>query len=100
MSETLRLNGAMHAVVLRSGVAPGLIRRIDAAAARAGPGMHAVITAQDVLQAFAPIPVIPMRQETTPQLKPDEQLVIAHAKVCSAASAPDFSFYEPAISYP
>src|SRR5882724_9812229 len=78
--------GALHAVVLRSSVAHGLIRRIDAGGARAQPGVHAVITAQDIAQDIAqdlaaPIPVIPMRQEPTPQLKPYEQPVIAHGKV-------------------
>src|SRR5262249_47515195 len=74
--------GALHAVVLRNGIAHGLIRHIDASGARAGPGVHAVITAQDIGQALsAPIPVIPMRQEPTPQLKPYEQPVIAHDKV-------------------
>jgi aerobic carbon-monoxide dehydrogenase large subunit len=75
-------DGALHAVVLRSAIAHGHIRRIDAAIARARPGIHAVITAQDIVQAMAaPIPVIPMRQEPTPQLKPYEQPVIAHGKV-------------------
>src|SRR5882757_6801122 len=59
----------------------GLIRRIDTSGALAQPGVHAVITAQDIAQALAPIPVIPMRQEPTPQLKPYEQPVIAHGKV-------------------
>jgi carbon-monoxide dehydrogenase large subunit len=77
----LAADGALHAVVLRSDVAHGLIRRIDATAARALPGVHAVITAPDIAQALAPIPVIPMRQEPTPQLKPYEQPVIAHGKV-------------------
>src|SRR5712672_604400 len=77
----LAADGALHAVVLRSSVAHGLIRRIDASAARAQPRVHAVITAQDIAQALAPIPVIPMRQEPTPQLKPYEQPVIAHGKV-------------------
>src|SRR6266850_8409671 len=73
--------GALHAVVLRSSVAHGLIRRIDAGGARAQPGVHAVITAPDIAQSLALIPVIPMRQEPTPQLKPYEQPVIAHGKV-------------------
>jgi aerobic carbon-monoxide dehydrogenase large subunit len=77
----LAADGALHAVVLRSSVAHGLIRRIDASGACAQPGVHAVITAQDIAQALAPIPVIPMRQEPTPQLKPYEQPVIAHGKV-------------------
>src|SRR5262249_21092009 len=71
--------GALYAVVLRSSLAHGLIRHIDACAARGRPGVHAVITAQDI--ASVPIPVIPMRQEPTPQLKPYEQPVIAHGKV-------------------
>src|SRR5438445_3102590 len=74
-------DGALHAVVLRSSVAHGLIRRIDASSARAQPRVHAVITALDIAQALAPIPVIPMRQESTRQLKPYEQPVIAHDKV-------------------
>src|SRR6266705_6878027 len=65
----LAADGALHAVVLRSSVAHGLIRRIDASGALAQPGVHAVITAQDIAQALAaPMPVIPMRQEPTPQL--------------------------------
>src|SRR2546423_5989086 len=75
-------DGALHAVVLRSSIAHGLIRRIDASAARARAGVHAVITAQEIAQVLTvPIPVIPMRQEPTPQLKPYEQPVIAHGKV-------------------
>jgi len=74
-------DGALHAVVLRSGVAHGLIRRIDVSSARSQPGVHAVVTAQDITQAPAQIPVIPMRQEPTPQLKPYEQPVIAYEKV-------------------
>src|SRR5438477_8561751 len=74
--------GALHAVVLRSSIAHGLIRRIDASAARARAGVHAVITAQEIAQVLTvPIPVIPMRQEPTPELKPYEQPVIAHDKV-------------------
>src|SRR5712671_2208506 len=78
--------GVLHAVVLRSAVAHGLIRRIDASRARARAGVHAVITAQEIAHHIAqastmPIPVIPMRQEPTPQLKPYEQPVIAHGKV-------------------
>jgi len=73
---------ALHAMILRSNVAHGLIRRIDASRARARPGVHAVVTAQEVAQALAAdIPVIPMRQEPTPQLRPYEQPIIAHGKV-------------------
>ena len=37
----------LHAVILRSSVAHGHIRAIDTAAARARPGVHAVITAAE-----------------------------------------------------
>jgi aerobic carbon-monoxide dehydrogenase large subunit len=72
---------ALHAVVLRSNVAHGLIRQIDASRACARPGVHAVITAKEIVRDLTTIPVIPMRQEPTPQLKPYEQPVIAHDKV-------------------
>src|ERR1700722_7525198 len=51
-------DGMLHAVVLRSGVAHGRIRRVDTAAARAIRGVHAVITATDIGDK---IPLIPLR---------------------------------------
>jgi carbon-monoxide dehydrogenase large subunit len=68
----------LHAVVLRSAVAHGRIRSIDARAALTWPGVHAVITAADI---GAAIPTIPLRQESSPAFKPFEQPVIAHDKV-------------------
>src|SRR5258708_13793263 len=38
----------LHAAVLRSSVAHGRVRRIDAGRARALPGVHAVITAAEI----------------------------------------------------
>jgi carbon-monoxide dehydrogenase large subunit len=70
--------GVLHAVILRSAVAHGRIRSIDASAARAQPGVHAVITAADLAGA---VPTIPMRQEPIPELRQYEQPVIAHEKV-------------------
>jgi len=67
----------LHAVILRSSVAHGRIRAIDAAAARARPGVHAVITAADI----GDVPNIPLRQEPLPALKRYEQPVIATDKV-------------------
>src|SRR5580704_5344880 len=68
----------LHAVILRSSVAHGRIRAIDAAAARARPGVVAVITAADI---GASVPTIPLRQEPLPALRRYEQPVIAHRKV-------------------
>jgi len=68
----------LHAVILRSPVAHGRIVSIDAAPARAMPGVHAVITAADI---GAKVPRIPMRQEPMPELTRFEQPVIAQEKV-------------------
>jgi carbon-monoxide dehydrogenase large subunit len=73
---------ALHAVVLRSSVAHGRIRSVDTAAALKRPGVHAVITAQDILsEGLGDIPVITMRQELLPEFKPYQQPVIAKDKV-------------------
>ena len=55
--DDLKRDGMLHAVVLRSTVAHGRIRRIEAAAARAMPGVHAVMTAADIGE----VPLIPLR---------------------------------------
>ncbi len=64
-------------MILRSSVAHGRIRSIDAAAALKRPGVHAVFTAHDI----GDIPVITMRQELLPEFKPYQQPVIAQDKV-------------------
>jgi carbon-monoxide dehydrogenase large subunit len=74
-------DGLLHAAILRSSVAHGRIRSIDATAALARNGVHAVITAADVLKAFGAVPKIPLRQEQMPPFKPYEQPVLAHGKV-------------------
>ena len=74
--------GMLHAAILRSPVAHGLVRSIDVTAARALPGVHAVLTAADIARELnSPIPVIPQRQEALPQLEPFRQPVIARDKV-------------------
>ena len=60
--DDLTRDGLLHAVILRSQVAHGRIRTIDAAAARARPGVVAVITAADI----GAVPTIPLRQEPLP----------------------------------
>jgi carbon-monoxide dehydrogenase large subunit len=67
----------LHAVILRSSVAHGQIRAIDTAAARARPGVHAVITAADIGE----VPTIPLRHDPTPAIRRFEQPVIANGKV-------------------
>src|SRR6516165_1545085 len=76
--DDLARENLLHAVILRSSMAHGRIRSIDTAAARARPGVHAVITAAEI---GAAIPTIPLRQDSSPAFKPFEQPVIAHDKV-------------------
>jgi aerobic carbon-monoxide dehydrogenase large subunit len=73
----LEVDGMLHAVVLRSSFAHGRIRGIDASAARARPGVRAVITASDI----GAVPLIPQRLDVLPGFKRYEQPVIAHQKV-------------------
>ena len=70
--------GVLHAVILRSAIAHGMIRKIDTDAARAQPGVAAVITAADI---GAKVPTIPLRQEPLPVLQQYQQPVIAQHKV-------------------
>jgi carbon-monoxide dehydrogenase large subunit len=77
--DDLSRDGLLHAVILRSPLAHGRIRSIDAAAARARPGVVAVITAADIGQRE--VPTIPLRQEPLPALKQYQQPVIAQRKV-------------------
>ena len=76
--DDLTRPGLLHAVILRSPVAHGRIRAIDTAAARARPGVVAVITAAEIGTA---VPTIPLRQEPLPALRQYQQPVIAHRKV-------------------
>ena len=70
-------DGMLHAAILRSGVAHGRIRAIDAAAARARPGVRAVITAAEI----GTVPLIPQRLDVMPEFKRYRQPVIADRKV-------------------
>ncbi|MBX9773397.1 MAG: xanthine dehydrogenase family protein molybdopterin-binding subunit [Xanthobacteraceae bacterium] len=79
--DDLALDGMLHAAILRSSVAHGHIMSIDVTAALARTGVHAVVTAADVVAALGAVPAIPMRQEQMPVFKPYEQPAIAHGKV-------------------
>ena len=76
--DDLKVPGLLHAVILRSSVAHGRIKKIDASAAQKIPGVHAVITAKDMPGG---VPIVPMRLQPLPEFKPFEQPVIAHDKV-------------------
>ena len=77
----LALDGMLHAAILRSSVPHGRIRAVDAAAARARPGVHAVITAADLMAELGAMPLIPQRLDVLPAFKPYQQPVLADRKV-------------------
>src|SRR4051812_28288112 len=79
--DDLKRDGMLHAVVLRSPVAHGRIRRIDASAARAMPGVHAVVTAMEIDREIGQVPLIPLRLANLPEFKSYLQPVIARDKV-------------------
>lgn len=70
-------SGQWHAAFVRTTTAHGIIRGIDASAALAVPGVHAVITAADIPGTM---PVIPFRRPN-PTTAPYAQPVIATDRV-------------------
>jgi carbon-monoxide dehydrogenase large subunit len=70
--------GQLHAVILRSSVAHGIIKSLDATRARAMPGVRHVLAAADF---GASVPRIPLRLQPLPQLEPFHQPVLADGKV-------------------
>ena len=74
------VEGMLHAVIVRSTVAHGVLRSIDTSAARAMPGVRAIYTAQDVADGGA-VPVVLLRVGSFPQIEPYGQPVIATGKV-------------------
>src|SRR5438477_7463493 len=72
-SDDFNLPGQAYAVIVRSPVAHGVIRRIDTAAARAMPGVLAVYTAADLAKGgIGPLPArqVMNNRDGTPMLQP------------------------------
>ncbi len=74
----LDLPGMLYAAIVRSNEAHGRLLGIDTNAARAMPGVQAILTAADL--GTEP-PRIPIRLDAQPPYKPFEQPVIAFGKV-------------------
>src|ERR1700754_4691287 len=73
--------GQWHAAIVRSRVANGRLRSVDTAASLAVPGVHAVITAQDIARETGrPLPTIPFRRPN-PRMTPYMQPVLADGVV-------------------
>ncbi|HUO00006.1 MAG TPA: xanthine dehydrogenase family protein molybdopterin-binding subunit [Bradyrhizobium sp.] len=73
----LKPDDLLYAAILRSPIAHGLIRKIEATAARSLPGVAAVITAAEIGE----VPIIPVRQHGKPEGEPYRQPAIASEKV-------------------
>jgi len=76
--DDLARKDTLHAAILRSSVAHGRIREIDASAATKLPGVHSVITAKNIGNR---VPRVPMRLQPLPDFEPFGQPVIAETKV-------------------
>jgi carbon-monoxide dehydrogenase large subunit len=76
--DDLARPGLLHAAIVRSSIAHGLISRVDTQSARDIAGVHAVITAADI---GTTVPSIPLRTEAQPALSRFVQPVIACDKV-------------------
>src|SRR5947209_20541936 len=75
--DDLARENVLHAAILRSSVAHGRLRSVDAVKARALPGVHAVLTAEDI-RAASPddrVPRVPMRLQPLPETDPPAQPV-------------------------
>jgi carbon-monoxide dehydrogenase large subunit len=79
--DDVMLPGTLHACFVRSPHAHARIRSIDAAAARAMPGVHAVLTADDLPPRMA-TGQIPMLVPNPSIKTPRTQLALARHEVC------------------
>ena len=75
--DDIERDGQWHASIVRSTIAHGIVRKIDAERALARSGVRAVVTAADIP---GPIPIIPFRRPN-PTIAPFAQPVIALNKV-------------------
>jgi carbon-monoxide dehydrogenase large subunit len=79
--DDVKLPGALHACFVRSPHAHARIRAIDTAVARAMPGVHAVLTADDLPPRMATTQ-IPMLVPSPLIKTPRTQLALARSEVC------------------
>jgi aerobic carbon-monoxide dehydrogenase large subunit len=80
--DDIHRNGMLHAAVVRSPAAHGLIKTIDTAEARRMPGVRATYTGRDIVdESNGKIPTIPLRLAPMPQLVPFEQPVMVLDRV-------------------
>ncbi len=86
--DDITLPDMLHAAVLRSPYAHARIRAIDVSAARAMPGVMAVLTGADIAGILPDIPTRAMAGErAVDELRPPEHPLLATAKVCYVGQA-------------
>src|SRR5438876_1995935 len=66
----LRREGMLHAVVLRSPVAHGVLKNIHLESAKSMSGVRAILTAADIERSLGRVPKIPMRQDAVDSVLP------------------------------
>src|SRR5207245_8888627 len=71
----------LNAATRRSPAAHGHIGAIDAHPASAVPGVHAVVTAAEIVASLGAVPRIPLRLQTSPATEPFRQPAIALERV-------------------
>jgi carbon-monoxide dehydrogenase large subunit len=72
--DDIHREGMLHAAILRSSVAHGILKGIDTSEAKTLPGVHIVITSEDL----GTVPHIPVRLFPNPDMEPFRQPVLAH----------------------
>ena len=75
--DDIHREGMLHAAILRSSVAHGKLKGIDTSEAKTLPGVHIVITSEDL----GAVPHIPVRLFPNPDMEPFRQPVLADGKV-------------------
>jgi carbon-monoxide dehydrogenase large subunit len=80
--DDVHLQDTLFAFILRSSVAHGVIKSVNADKARQLPGVHAIFTGADIAKEFdQEVPTIPIRLAPIDDLKRFKQPVIAFDKV-------------------
>ncbi|MBC7780323.1 MAG: xanthine dehydrogenase family protein molybdopterin-binding subunit [Proteobacteria bacterium] len=81
-ADDIALPGMLHAALLRSSVAHARVRAIDTRAARALPGVEAVITAAEIVGTpGSTVPTVPLRLQPLECMEPYRQPVIAQDRI-------------------
>jgi carbon-monoxide dehydrogenase large subunit len=82
-----KVAGMLHAAVLRSPYAHARIRAIDTSAARALPGVHAVLTGKEAAEVIGPVPAFCTEPVVEPAIAVEKVRYAGEAVVAVAAES-------------